>query len=142
VAAHPELREFFENPTIGKRAKSAALTPGLADSSPLLRGFIGVLLQNNRLELFRPVAQAYARILDRRAGRVPVLVTAAVEPTDEQREKIAANLKKLLDNREPVLDVRVDPDLLGGMVVRVGDTVIDTSVRTRLQSLRNLLLAR
>jgi F-type H+-transporting ATPase subunit delta len=140
VVAEPEVGEFLSSPAVGKKAKAAALTPALEGQvSDLLRGFVGVLARNNRLDLLRGVAGAYRQLLEERAGRVPVKVTAAVELSDAQRAAIASSLKNVLD-QEPVLDVRVDPDLLGGMVVQVGDTVIDTSVRTRLQSLRTLML--
>jgi F-type H+-transporting ATPase subunit delta len=140
VAAEPEVGEFLSSPAVGNKTKAAALTPALEGQvSDLLRGFVGVLARNNRLDLLRGVAGAYRQLLEERAGRVPVKVTAAVELSDAQRAAIASSLKNVLD-QEPVLDVRVDPDLLGGMVVQVGDTVIDTSVRTRLQSLRTLML--
>jgi F-type H+-transporting ATPase subunit delta len=140
VLAESDVGEFLGSPAVGKKAKAAALAPALeGQTSDLLRGLIGVLARNNRLDLLRGIAGAYRHLLDERAGRVPVKVTAAVELSDAQRAAISASLKNILD-QEPVLDVRVDPDLLGGLVVQVGDTVIDTSVRTRLQSLRTLML--
>jgi F-type H+-transporting ATPase subunit delta len=140
VASHPGVASFLASPALGKKKKAEALAPALRSASELLRGLVGVLTQNNRLDLLRNVAAAYRQLLDRRAGRVPVKVTAAVELTDDERDKLAENLRKAL-RQEPVLNVRVDPDLLGGLVVQVGDTVIDTSVRSRLQSLRSILLA-
>jgi F-type H+-transporting ATPase subunit delta len=143
LAAHPDAAAFLASPAVGKKAKAAALAAALAGhASDLLRGLVGVLAQNNRLGLLRNVAAAYRQLLDVRVGRVRVKVTAAVPLGDEQQAALAANLKQLLGDREPVLDVRVDPDLLGGLVVQVGDSVIDTSVRSRLQSIRTLLLAR
>lgn len=141
VASHPDIGSFLASPAVGRKAKTAAITPALQNASELLRGFVGVLTQNNRLDLLRGVAAAYQQLLDQRAGRVPVKVTAAVELTGEERNTLAANLRKIL-RQEPVLNVRVDPDLLGGLVVQVGDSVIDTSVRSRLHSLRSILLAR
>ncbi len=139
-AGSPNVAAFLASPAIGKKVKAAALASALKDNaSDLLRGLIGVLGQNNRLDLLRNVAAAYRQLIDERAGRVRVKVTAAVPLSDEQKAALAASLKDLL-GREPMLDVRVDPDLLGGLVVQVGDTVIDTSVRSRLQSLRTLLL--
>ncbi len=134
---------FLASPAVGKKAKSAALAPALKDhASDLLRGLVGVLAQNNRLDLLRGVATAFRQLLDDRAGRVRVKVTAAVPLSDAQKSELSTNLKTILGNQEPVLDVRIDPDLLGGLVVQVGDSVIDTSVRSRLLSLRSLLLAR
>lgn len=142
VYANPGVAGFLASPAVGKKAKSAALEQSLKQhASALLRGLIGVLAQNGRLDLLRNVAGAYTLLLDERAGRVRVKITAAVPLSDSQRGELTANLKTILGDREPVLDVRVDPDLLGGMVVQVGDSVIDTSVRSRLQSIRTLLLA-
>jgi F-type H+-transporting ATPase subunit delta len=140
AAAAPDVAAFLASPAVGKKVKAAALASALKDNaSDLLRGLIGVLGQNNRLGLLRNVAAAYRQLLNDRAGRVWVKVTAAVPLSDTQKAALSASLKDIL-SREPMLDVRVDPDLLGGLVVQVGDTVIDTSVRSRLQSLRTLLL--
>jgi F-type H+-transporting ATPase subunit delta len=138
---HPEVAEFLASPALGKKGKLAFLEPALAHASHPLRGLVFALWKNNRLALFRNVVAAYLQILDERAGRIAVKVAVPVPLTDEQREKLFATLKDVL-RREPVLHVRVDPELLGGMIVQAGDTVVDTSVRSRLQSLRTLLLAR
>jgi F-type H+-transporting ATPase subunit delta len=142
VAKNPDIAAFLGNPTISKRVKDAALAPALQGASELLRGLLGVLAQNARLDLFRNIVSEYRRLLDVRAGRIPVWVTAAVALTDAQRSELVSNLRELLGSQDPVLRVSIDPELLGGLVVRVGDSVIDTSVRSRLQSLRSLLLAR
>jgi F-type H+-transporting ATPase subunit delta len=78
-------------------------------------------------------------LLDQRAGRVRVRVTTAVELSDAQTAAITATLAAAL-RKQPVLELRLDPGLIGGMVVQIGDRVIDTSVRTRLTNLRTHLL--
>jgi F-type H+-transporting ATPase subunit delta len=139
---HPEVAEFLASPALGKKGKLAFLEPVLKGrASHLLEGLIHTLWQNNRLDLFRNVVGTYLQLLDERAGRVPVKVTVAVPLTDEQQKKLEDVLKESL-GQEPILRVNVDPDLLGGMIVQAGDFVIDTSVRSRLQSLRTHLLAR
>jgi F-type H+-transporting ATPase subunit delta len=142
LSTHPEVAEFLASPALGKKGKLEFLEPILKGrASEVLRGLVWTLWKNNRLALFRNVAAAYLQLLDERAGRVAVKVTAAVPLTDEQKSQLAALVKEATQ-REPVLHVKVDPDLLGGMIVQVGDTLVDTSVRSRLQSLRTLLLAR
>lgn len=131
---------FLSSPAVGKKAKNAVLAAALQGrASDFVRGLLGVLAKNNRLDLIRGIAAAYRRILDERAGRVRVKVSSATKLSDAQREALTQTLSGML-KQQPVLDVRVDPDLLGGMVVQVGDRVIDTSVRTRLQTIRTLLL--
>jgi F-type H+-transporting ATPase subunit delta len=139
---HPDVAEFLASPALGKKGKLAFLEKGVkGHASESLRGLIHALWQNNRLDLFRSVVAAYLQILDERKGHIRVKVTAAVPLTDEQKDKLTATLKEVF-RAEPVLSVQVDPELLGGMIIKAGDTVIDTSVRSRLQSLRTQLLAR
>jgi F-type H+-transporting ATPase subunit delta len=133
---------FLVSPAVGKKSKAAVLDAALPGrASELLRGLLAVLARNGRLDLVRGVAAAYRQLLDERAGRVRVKVSSAVELSDDQRAALAAHLAGIL-RQQPVLDVRIDPDLIGGMVVQVGDRVFDTSVRTRLSTLRTLLLDR
>jgi F-type H+-transporting ATPase subunit delta len=141
TAGNPGVAAFLASPAVNKKQKAAALAPALQQhGSELLRGLVGTLANNSRLDLLRGVAAAFAQLLDDRSGRVRVKVTAAVPLTAAQTAALLTNLRTSLGNQEPVLDVRVDPDLLGGLVVQVGDAVVDTSVRSRLQSLRTLLL--
>jgi F-type H+-transporting ATPase subunit delta len=140
LSANPAVARFLSSLAVGKKAKAAALAAALdGRASDLLRGFVGTLAANNRLDLLRGVEAAYRRILNERAGRVPVKVTTAVPLTNAQTADLTDTLKAAL-RREPVVSARVDPDILGGMIVQVGDSVVDTSVRSRLQSLRTLLL--
>lgn len=140
IRTNAGVATMLVSPVVGKKDRAAALDAALSgNASHTLRGLVAVLQQNNRLGLLRNIAAAFRQIIAEQAGQVPVKVTAAVALSDDQRAKLTANLKALL-KQDPVLDVRVDPDLLGGMVVQVGDSVVDTSVRTRLQTLRTLLL--
>jgi F-type H+-transporting ATPase subunit delta len=136
----PEVEAFLGSPVIGKKAKSATLENALPGrTSEIIRGLFTVLTRNGRLDLLRGVAAAYRQLLDARAGRVPVKITSAVELSETQKAALTGTLTEIL-KQEPILKVRVDPDLLGGLVVQVGDRVIDTSIRTRLQTLRTRLL--
>lgn len=137
---NPQLAAYLASPAVGRRTKSAALEAALAGrSSDLIRGLVGVLLRNNRFGLLAGVAEAYNQLLDQRAGRVRVKVRAASPLSESQLANLAGTLAAAL-KQQPILDVHVEPELLGGMVVQIGDRVIDTSVRTRLETLRTLLL--
>jgi F-type H+-transporting ATPase subunit delta len=136
----PAVAAFLASPAVGRNAKSAALEAALpGHASELLRGLFAVLVHNGRLGLVRGISAIYDGLLDQRAGRVLVKVTAASELSEAQRAALTTTLTTVL-KQHPILDVRVDADLLGGMVIQVGDRIVDTSVRTRLQNLRNLLL--
>jgi F-type H+-transporting ATPase subunit delta len=139
--ANPEVERFLSSGAVGRKAKSAALEAAFAGKvSDVVRNFLGVLNQNYRLDLLRAVNAAYKKLRDEAAGRVRVAVASAVPLSDEHLHKLKETLARQL-KAEPVVDARTDPDLLGGLVVRVGDRVYDTSVRTRLETLRNHLMA-
>jgi F-type H+-transporting ATPase subunit delta len=138
---HPRVSDFLADRTVAR----ASLTPMLraafdATTSPTFRKFLGVLNENGRLDLLPAVAAEFRRLRDAAAGRTRVRVTAAVPLDAGQIDTLKATLAKKL-HAQPVLDLRTDPDILGGLVVQVGDKVYDSSVRTRLDNLRNHLTA-
>ena len=137
-----KIAAFFKSPAITRRARQPILDAALkGNASPLVGNFLRVLNQNNRLDLLPAIAAAYRDLLDKRAGRVRVIVRSAVALGAEQQVELRKTLSASL-NKEPVLDLRIDPELLGGLVVQVGDKVYDTSVRSRLEALRNQLMSR
>lgn len=139
---NPQIAAFVGFPAISRRRRGPILEAALkGNTSPLLERFIEVLNQNNRLNFFRSVVVAYRDLLDQRAGRVRVTVRSAVPLSDAQQADLRKTLADSL-RKEPVLVLRTDPELLGGMVVQVGDKVYDSSVRTRLETLRTLLTTR
>jgi F-type H+-transporting ATPase subunit delta len=140
IGKNPAIAAFLDNPAITAKTKLPVLGSAFGDTSDLFKKFLDVLTRNNRLGLMREIAAAYQGIRDRQAGRVRVLVRSAAALTDAQTGELKATLAGKL-NKEPVLNVRVEPELLGGLIVQVGDRVYDTSVRTRLDNLRNTLLA-
>ncbi len=137
----PNLAKFLTSPVISKRQKEPAIVAAFASCSEPVRNLLGVLNQNNRMAQLPAIAAVYQKLLDTAAGRVAVLVRSAVALSDEQRTTLETTLTTTL-GKTPVLTLRVDADLLGGLVVQVGDRVYDSSVRTRLQTLRNTLMDR
>jgi F-type H+-transporting ATPase subunit delta len=106
----------------------------------ILYHFLQVLNDHNRLGILREVAVMMRDIHDRRAGRMRVEVACATPLDDDQRERLRHELRDKF-KREPILSVRVDPELLGGLTVKVDDWVYDGSVRARLERLRNQLMS-
>ena len=103
--------------------------------------FVQVLNDHNRLQILRPVAAMYRELRDELHHRVRVLVRSAVPIEDDQRERISA-LAREYYKLEPVLVEQVDPELLGGLQLQIGDRLVDLSVRSRLESIKNQLIAR
>jgi F-type H+-transporting ATPase subunit delta len=109
--------------------------------SELLLNFLKVVSGHQRLELLRPILRETHKLYDRMQGRVRVRLTTATPIPDEMAERVAGGLRKLLDG-EPILERAADPDLIGGVVVRVGDTVYDGSIANRLKTLRKQMIDR
>jgi len=142
LAKDPKVEAFFTSPAITRKVREPILKAATTGNvAPLVAQFLHVLNRNNRLDLLPAIAAAYRDLLDKRAGRVRVLVRSAVALSADQQADIRKTLSETL-HREPILDLRTDPDLLGGLVVQIGDKVYDTSVRSRLEALRNQLTSR
>ena len=140
--ANAGVADFIATPVLSWRMKEPVLAKALGgNSSPLIQNFIGVLNKNGRLDMLGEIRMAYEAIRDNAAGRVKVSVKTAVPLGSEQQAALTNTLAAAL-KKQPVLNLSVDPDLLGGIVVQVGDRVIDTSVRTRIQTLRAQLMER
>ena len=138
---YPAIRAFLAGNTVSSTGKLPALAAAFEHrTSETFRKFLGVLNENGRLDLLPAINVELRAMRDKVAGRVRVKVTAPVPLLDTQIEALTTTLHTQL-NAQPVLDIRIDPDILGGLIVQVGDKVYDTSVRTRLDNLRNHLTA-
>jgi F-type H+-transporting ATPase subunit delta len=133
VFSEPRLAAIVVNPTLGANARRD-LTEGVltaAKASPTVANLIRLLVQRDRVAQLPDIARAYDVLLDRELGRVRVGVRAAAPLSDAVQEEISA-LTRRLAGKDVVVSSEVDPELLGGVVVDVGGTVYDGSVRTRL----------
>ena len=135
------LRHFLESPRVSADQKKEILGKAFADRAPrLFVRFLQALVTNRRQMLIPRIATEYFSLLDAAENRVHADVTLAQQPTDEETARIAASLRKAL-GKDVVPHVRVDPSIIGGVVVKMGDTVMDGSVRRRLGILRKAMLA-
>jgi F-type H+-transporting ATPase subunit delta len=140
--ADPDLAKFLVSGAIGRDQKARVINAVFQPrASELFLNFLLVLNHHDRLELLTAIRRAYQELRDERARRIRVLVRSAVPLPDDQRDRLRQELHDTF-RLEPVLTTEVDPDLLGGVVVRVGDWVYDASVRTQLESLRNQIIER
>jgi F-type H+-transporting ATPase subunit delta len=138
----PLLEVFFSSGAIGNHAKAEVIRSTFAGrASDLLVHFLLVLNDHDRLVLLRSIVAAYRELRDQREGRLRVQVRSAVPLPDDQRERLLQQLRETF-HQEPLLETHVDGDLLGGMVVRVGDWLYDHSVRAQLEAIRDQIIAR
>jgi F-type H+-transporting ATPase subunit delta len=111
------------------------------EGSKLVLNLLKVLAKHGRLDLLRGIRAAARKLVDQMRGRVRVQVATADELDAQGRQWLTDNLRGMLGG-EPVLDISTRPDLIGGIVLRVGDTVYDGSVATRLSRMREQMIHR
>jgi F-type H+-transporting ATPase subunit delta len=140
--AHPDLEKFLLDGFINREVKAGIIENAFRGRvDDLLTNFLLVVNEHERLELLRVVAIVYRRLLDDREGRQEVGVRSAVPLPNDQQERLRDELQRLF-HIKPVLKLEVDPALLGGLQVRIGDWIYDASVRTRLESMQNEIIER
>ena len=135
------LRRFLASPKVSADQKKEILGKAFADRAPrLFVRYLQALVTNRRQMLIPVIATEYFALLDAVENRVHAEVTLAKQPTDDETAAIAASLGKTL-GKEVMPHVRVDPRIIGGVVVKFGDTVMDGSVKRRLAMLRTRMIA-
>lgn len=136
--ASAELADVLANPATPLDQRVDAADRIFAGLSRQVRNLVLLLVRRGRIEQLPRVAAEFARLDDRRNGLVHATATSAAPLGPDEIRSVTARLEALTGGRV-VLETAVDPDLLGGIVVRVGDRLIDGSVRGRLERLRNQL---
>jgi F-type H+-transporting ATPase subunit delta len=136
------LQHFLESPKISEAQKNEVFFQALGDRVPrhFLR-FLQTLVRKRRQLLIPEISAEYDKLLDIHEGRVHANVTVAKETNAEDQAEIAEQLSRVI-GKTVVPHMNVNPAILGGVVVKIGDTVMDGSVRRRLGRLRNQILAR
>jgi len=137
LQANANLREVFANPTIALDKKRAVLNRliGMAKPRPTTINFLKVLLQNQRLTELGEINRRFAQILDERAGMVAATVTTARAVPQNAQAKLHDTLATLTGMKVRI-DFATDPEIIGGLVTRIGSTVYDGSVRSQLQQIK------
>lgn len=130
-----ELRLFFFSPYFSTAEKQQALDGLLEGAEEAFVGFLKLLIENHRMPVIFRVRREYERLWAEANKVLPVQVTSAIELDEATTESIGASIGQST-SRKVTLSTRVDPDILGGIVVRVGNSILDASIRSRLEQLR------
>jgi len=137
---NPSLKLFLESPRVSAAQKSAVIGKAFTDRMPrLMLRFIQTLVMHRRQMLIPEIATEYLNLVDEAEGRIHARVTVAKETDEADRDAIANHLSRMF-GKQVVPHLTVDPSIMGGVVVHVGDTVLDGSVKKRLASLRRKML--
>ena len=141
VSANQDMRMLVESPAITwaeqTKAVTAVLEKGGADA--LTVKFVGTVASNGRLHALSRIISAFLDEHARRRGEVSAEVISAVEMDDARRARVEQAVSKLAGSDKLSLSMRVDPSLIGGLVVRIGSRMIDTSIRTKLNRLETAM---
>jgi ATP synthase F1 delta subunit len=129
------LQVFFFSPYFSTTEKQEGLAKALDGADPVLVNFLELLIENHRMPVIFRVRRAYDALWEEENRLLPVSVTSAVELDKQTVGQIGDRIAEQT-GRKVELSAQVDPDILGGIVVRVGNQVLDASVRNRLEQLR------
>ena len=133
----PKLKDALESPRIGFSEKEKILEKAIkGKASPEFLNFAKVVCRKGRADCFSAIADSAQAMHDEMSGSVQATMTTAVEVNDSVREKVSSRLASVL-GKKVTLEANVDPNIIGGLVVRVGDTVYDGSVTNQLKQVRS-----
>ena len=137
----PELAALLENPEVDRAAKAGVLGELLADADELVRNFLLLLVEKGRVHELREIARELDSLVAAEERRLEVELTTAVELSDQEAGEIVAQIERAA-GRKVEAARRVDPDLIGGLVLQIGSRRVDASVRGRFERLRRELQTR
>jgi len=134
----PELRELLRNPQLDPRARAAALEDLLSGGEELLRNFLLLLVDKGRTGQLEEISREFERLVAEHEGIVHAELTTAIDLSDDEARDLLGQIEKA-SGRKVEATRRVDPALIGGIVLQVGSLRLDASVRGRLERLRREL---
>lgn len=139
VAQHPDVQALADNPNVTHEQVVEVILAALkSPGNDMLRNFIVAMVENDRLSVMPEVAQQFEELKNASAGSADALITSAFALDDAQLRELVAALEHKF-GRKLHASVTVDPSLLGGVRVVVGDEVLDASVRARLANMQTAL---
>jgi F-type H+-transporting ATPase subunit delta len=135
LAESRELELFFFSPYFSTEEKKEGLDKAVEGADEIVRNFLAVLIENHRMPALMRVRREYERLWQEANQMLPVHVTSAIELDETVTRQIGEEIGRQT-GRKVELSTTVDPDVLGGIVLRVGNSILDASIRTRLERLR------
>ena len=132
---HRELGVFFFSPYFSSAEKQQSLGGLLDGAEELFLNFLALLIENHRMPVIFRIRDQYERLWDEHNRTLPVQITSAIALDDETTQSLGRAIGERT-GRKIALAARVDPDIIGGIVVRIGNSILDASIRNRLEQLR------
>ncbi len=135
LADNHEMQLFFFSPYFSSTEKEEGLAKAVSGADPELVNFLNLLLEKHRMPVLFRIRRNFESLWAKENKRLGVTVTSAVELDPEIAKRIGSEIEEQTGNTVE-LESKVDPEILGGLVVQVGNMVLDTSIRNRLEKLR------
>jgi F-type H+-transporting ATPase subunit delta len=135
LSESPELQTFLFSPYFSTEEKKDGLAKAVTDADDTVDNFLALLLEKHRMPVIFRIRREYDRLWEEANRLLPVQITSAVELDPSVAERIGDEIGRQT-GRTVELTSSVDPDVIGGIVVRVGNSILDASIRTRLENLR------
>ena len=141
LGASQDLEKLVSSPILSRSQQQVAITAILEKSGAdiLTVKFVGTLAANGRLNALPRVIEAFHQEHARRQGQVTAEVVSAVALDDSRKMLVEKTVARLAGSNKLLLSMRVDPSLIGGLVVRIGSRMIDTSIKTKLSRLESAM---
>jgi ATP synthase F1 delta subunit len=133
--ANRELQVFFFSPYFSTTEKQDGLDRAVSDADPILVNFLKLLIENHRMPVIFRVRRGFDDLWLQENKRLPVQVTSAVALDSSTVDSIGARIAEQTGQKIDITST-VEPDILGGLVIRVGNSILDASIRNRLEQLR------
>jgi F-type H+-transporting ATPase subunit delta len=137
--SEPDVAMIMANSRVPQESKQQLLMAGLSDLPGLTLNLARLLVRKNRTALAPQIAEQFRQLVEDQEGIARAKAITAVPLSDADRQALSARLRQQT-GREVVLETEVDPELLGGVVVQIGDRLVDASTRARLEALRASLV--
>jgi len=135
ISENVELQNVLESPIINSSVKKNALLEIFKDSNEITKGLIQTMIENKRISMLQEVAYKYIILFEKMKGEEVAYVTTAVPLSADLEKKILAEVKKATGNNVTI-ENKIDESILGGFVLRVGDTQYDASIANKLNGLK------
>ena len=135
MEADRELQVFFFSPYFSTAEKEDGLDRAVTGADPVVVNFLKLLIENHRMPVIFRARQQFDHLWEQENKVLPVEITSAIELDQETTENLGKSIGERA-GRKVRLAAHVDPDILGGIVLRVGNSILDASIRNRLEQLR------
>ncbi len=141
VLQDADVNALLSAPQVPESVKLDGVTTLLPEVAPLIRNMVSLMVLRGDIMKFGRAVEAFTGMADDSRGTARAEVVTAVPLDDARKQRVAEGLAALVDRKAVILSERLDPEIVGGVIARVGDRLIDGSTRTRLRALRDELAA-